>query len=51
MTKREREIKEKLFRELVNQWIKWSFLKQKELFEKDKKTKALYEEIKKKALF
>lgn len=51
MTKKEREIKEKQFRELVNKWIEWSFLKQKAVFEKDSKTKALYEKIKQKASF
>lgn len=51
MTKKKREEQEKQFRELVNRWIEGSFLKQQELFEKDKKTKALYEKIKKKASF
>lgn len=51
MTKQERQKKEKKFKEIVKKGIEWSFLKQKEVFEKNKKTKALYEEIKKRAKF
>lgn len=51
MTKKEREKKEKQFKKLVLEWLEWSFQKQKKLFEKNSKTKAMYEEIKKIARF
>ena len=43
---KERKKKEKQFKKLVLEWLKWASEKQKKIFEKNPETKAMYEKIK-----